>query len=200
MTRSSCPASIWSWEQLSGVTLTLSGPGRAAELVAALNSRQQALLKTLAAGDSIALGEYYRQFAADISERQARRDLETLLEIGAVTREGAGSKTRDANLLPLLPDMNRTSACVTVFIAGSIKIKHLDRKFKERIDKIIASGIDLVVGDADGADTAIQTTLFEQGSSNTTVNEAKKRQRAAMVHSGATTWASGQSTASPLKR
>ena len=57
----------------------------------------------------------------------------------------------------------------TVFIAGSIKIKHLDRKFKERIDKIIASGIDLVVGDADGADTAIQTTLFEQGSSNTTV-------------------------------
>ena len=56
----------------------------------------------------------------------------------------------------------------TVFIAGSIKIKHLDRKFKERIDKIIASGIDLVVGDADGADTAIQTYLFEQGSSNTT--------------------------------
>ncbi len=49
----------------------------------------------------------------------------------------------------------------TVFIAGSIKIKHLDRKFKERIDKIIASGIDLVVGDADGADTAIQTYLFE---------------------------------------
>ena len=57
----------------------------------------------------------------------------------------------------------------TVFIAGSIKIKQLDRKFKERIDKIIASGFDLVVGDADGADTAIQTYLFEQGSSHTTV-------------------------------
>ena len=57
----------------------------------------------------------------------------------------------------------------TVFIAGSIKIKHLDRKFKERIDKVIASGFDVVVGDADGADTAIQTYLFEQGSSNTTV-------------------------------
>ena len=57
----------------------------------------------------------------------------------------------------------------TVFIAGSIKIKHLDRKFKERIDKIIASGFDVVVGDADGADTAIQTYLFEQGSSHTTV-------------------------------
>ena len=56
-----------------------------------------------------------------------------------------------------------------VFIAGSIKIKHLDRKFNERIDKIIASGFDVVVGDADGADTAIQTYLLEQGSSNTTV-------------------------------
>ena len=85
----------------------------------------------------------------------------------------------------------------TVFIVGSIKIKQLDRKFKERIDKIITSGIDLVVGDADGADTAIQTTLFEQGSSNTTVNEVKKRQRAAMVHGGETMWASGRSTASP---
>ena len=55
------------------------------------------------------------------------------------------------------------------FIAGSIKIKHLDRKFKERIDKIIASGFDVVVGDADGADTAIQTYLFAQGSNTTTV-------------------------------
>ncbi len=66
----------------------------------------------------------------------------------------------------------------TVFIAGSIKIKHLDRKFKERIDKITASGFDVVVGDADGADTAIQTYLFEQGGSHTTVNKVKKRQRA----------------------
>ena len=87
------PLPVWD-DQPSGVTLTLSGPGRADELVAALNSRQQAMLKTLAAGDSIALGEYYRQFAADVSERQARRDLETLLEIGAVTRGGAGSTTR----------------------------------------------------------------------------------------------------------
>ena len=57
----------------------------------------------------------------------------------------------------------------TVFIAGSIKIKRLDRKFKDRIDKIIASCFDVIVGDADGADTAIQTYLFEQGGSNITV-------------------------------
>ena len=87
------PLPVWD-DQPSGVTLTLSGPGRAAEMVAALNSRQQALLKALAVGEGIALGEYHRQHAADVSERQARRDLETLHEIGAVAREGAGSKTR----------------------------------------------------------------------------------------------------------
>lgn len=64
-----------------------------------------------------------------------------------------------------------------VFIAGSIKIKRLDRKFKDRIDKIIASGFEVVVGDADGADTAIQTYLFEQGSSNTTVYCSGSRAR-----------------------
>ena len=49
------PLPVWD-DQPSGVTLTLSGPGRAAELVAALNSRQQALLKTLAAGHDPDIG------------------------------------------------------------------------------------------------------------------------------------------------
>lgn len=57
----------------------------------------------------------------------------------------------------------------TVFIAGSRNIKHLDIKVKERIDKIVASKLDVVVGDADGADTAVQNYLFEQGVHNTTV-------------------------------
>ena len=92
---------VWK-DQPSGVTLILSGPERAAELAATLNIRQLALLKALSAGESIALGEYHRQFAVEVSERQARRDLETLQEIGAVTREGAGSKTRyiRTNLTP----------------------------------------------------------------------------------------------------
>ena len=85
----------------------------------------------------------------------------------------------------------------TIFIAGSIKIKHLDRKFKERIDKIIASGFDVVVGDADGADTAIQTTLFEQGSSNTTANEVKRRQRATATKQCGPMLTTGRSIASP---
>lgn len=57
----------------------------------------------------------------------------------------------------------------TVFIAGSMNIKNLDRKVKERIDKIVASDFSVVVGDADGADTSIQFHLATSGETNTTV-------------------------------
>lgn len=57
----------------------------------------------------------------------------------------------------------------TVFISGSINIKDLDYKFKERLDNIIASKLDVVVGDASGADTAIQEYLAKAGHAFTTV-------------------------------
>lgn len=57
----------------------------------------------------------------------------------------------------------------TVFIAGSMNIKHLDVKVKDRIANIVASGFDVVVGDADGADTSIQQHLLDLGHKNTTV-------------------------------
>ena len=50
-----------------------------------------------------------------------------------------------------------------------MNIKHLDPKVKGRIDNIVASEFDVVVGDADGADTSIQTYLFSLGYSKTTV-------------------------------
>lgn len=50
----------------------------------------------------------------------------------------------------------------TVFIAGSIKIKHLDAKVKARLDNVIASKCEVLVGDADGADTSIQQYLSDQ--------------------------------------
>lgn len=50
-----------------------------------------------------------------------------------------------------------------VFIAGSMNIKHLDAKVKERIDNIVAQDFEVVVGDADGADTSIQWHLFNLG-------------------------------------
>jgi hypothetical protein len=57
----------------------------------------------------------------------------------------------------------------TVFIAGSMNIKHLDPKVKERIDNIVASEFEVIVGDADGVDTSIQQYLFGLRHSKTTV-------------------------------
>jgi predicted XRE-type DNA-binding protein len=47
----------------------------------------------------------------------------------------------------------------TVFIAGSISISRLHEKVQERINNIVSSDLNVVVGDADGADTAIQQCL-----------------------------------------
>jgi hypothetical protein len=57
----------------------------------------------------------------------------------------------------------------TVFIAGSMNIKHLDPRVKERIDNIVTSNFDIVVGDADGADSSIQSHLYNHGASKTTI-------------------------------
>lgn len=57
----------------------------------------------------------------------------------------------------------------TVFIAGSISINRLHAKVRERIANVVASGLDVVVGDADGADSAIQKCLHELGAKKVTV-------------------------------
>lgn len=57
----------------------------------------------------------------------------------------------------------------TVFIAGSMNIKHLDRKVKERMANVVAQDYDVIVGDADGADAAIQEFLLESGATKATV-------------------------------
>ena len=57
----------------------------------------------------------------------------------------------------------------TVFIAGSINIKNLDPKVKERTNNIVASDFEVVVGDAGGADTSIQEYLLSLERSRSTV-------------------------------
>ena len=57
----------------------------------------------------------------------------------------------------------------TIFIAGSISISRLHDQVKQRIATIAASDLDVVVGDADGADTAIQNCLSESGATRVTV-------------------------------
>lgn len=57
----------------------------------------------------------------------------------------------------------------TVFIAGSLSINRLHPKFQDRIGKIVSSNFDVVVGDADGADTSIQECLLKQCARRVTV-------------------------------
>lgn len=56
-----------------------------------------------------------------------------------------------------------------VFIAGSMNIKNLDSEVKKRIDNIIEQNFEVVVGDADGADTSVQWHLLNHGGSRATV-------------------------------
>jgi hypothetical protein len=57
----------------------------------------------------------------------------------------------------------------TVFIAGSMSIKHLHPLVLDRLGKIVDNQLAVVVGDADGVDTSIQTYLADSGHVNTTV-------------------------------
>jgi hypothetical protein len=65
----------------------------------------------------------------------------------------------------------------TVFIAGSIKIKRLDPLFVERIENVVREGMDIVVGDANGADTSIQTELARLAAQRVTVFCAGEKPR-----------------------
>jgi hypothetical protein len=64
--------------------------------------------------------------------------------------------------------MIMTKPC-TVFVAGSIGIERLDKRVKERIDKIVGSDHEVVVGDAEGVDSSVQEYLGELGSTHVTV-------------------------------
>jgi hypothetical protein len=49
-----------------------------------------------------------------------------------------------------------------VFIGGSRKVTRLHPDVRRRIDKIIEQGFPILVGDANGADKAVQTYLFSR--------------------------------------
>ncbi|CAN7697383.1 hypothetical protein D9M68_78860 [compost metagenome] len=50
-----------------------------------------------------------------------------------------------------------------IFVAGSISIKQLDPKVKARIDSIVEGDHTVIVGDADGADSSVQSYLCGKG-------------------------------------
>lgn len=82
------------WEDReTGVTLTLWGPGGALDGLASLNARQQALLDAMKVDERIRPAEYRERFATKVSERQARRDLVAMEELGLLRVDGAGAST-----------------------------------------------------------------------------------------------------------
>lgn len=56
-----------------------------------------------------------------------------------------------------------------IFISGSMRIKRLDTKVKERIDNIIDSDFSILLGDADGVDASIQELLNSKGYTKVTI-------------------------------
>lgn len=57
----------------------------------------------------------------------------------------------------------------SVFISGSIAIRHLPGQVISRVMTIYDRGLPIVIGDARGADSAVQRLLFERGATDVTV-------------------------------
>ena len=63
--------------------------------------------------------------------------------------------------------MNRPS---TVFVAGSRQISRLPAEVKTRLDTMVEKGFQILVGDANGADKAVQRYLADKAYSNVLVH------------------------------
>jgi len=59
-----------------------------------------------------------------------------------------------------------------VFISGSMRIKNIAPDVLRRIDNIIRSGLEIIVGDADGVDSSIQNHILGHDYSDVTVYSA----------------------------
>ncbi len=57
----------------------------------------------------------------------------------------------------------------TVFLGGSRRISRLNPEIRQRIDNVLSKGFAVLIGDAHGADKAIQKYLAQKGYRNVTV-------------------------------
>ena len=51
---------------------------------------------------------------------------------------------------------------IKVFIGGSRRVSRLDAPVRVRLDKIVEKGLPVIIGDANGADKAVQQYLFSK--------------------------------------
>jgi hypothetical protein len=66
-------------------------------------------------------------------------------------------------------DYDPENAMKKVFIGGSRKLGRLNRAIKERADNIVGQDFQILIGDANGADKAVQQYLAEKGYKNVIV-------------------------------
>lgn len=81
------------WESMDGVKLIFRQPVSLEEISSRLNKRQRNFLEQLKAGRPYSPKEYRQEFAADVGDRTARRDLEELERAGLIRCEGRGPAT-----------------------------------------------------------------------------------------------------------
>ena len=87
------PAPQWRVDN-DGVTLTLFSRASRFAPEVNLNDRQRDLLAKLKTDEPITVRSYYTHFAQGVSERQARRDLQTLADADILRKDGRGPSTR----------------------------------------------------------------------------------------------------------
>ena len=56
-----------------------------------------------------------------------------------------------------------------VFVSGSRSIGRLNEKISQRLENLISQGLEIVIGDASGADKAVQKWLADRGYAGVTV-------------------------------
>jgi ATP-dependent DNA helicase RecG len=81
------------WESVDGVRLIFRAPVSMEEISSALNERQRSFLEHAKPGRPYSPREYRNDFAADVGDRTARRDLEEMERAGLLRREGRGPAT-----------------------------------------------------------------------------------------------------------
>lgn len=86
------PEPAWK-SHASGITLSMRGGQATAELPKELNVRQIDLLRRMRPGATTDVSAYREEGAAELSERTARNDLQVLLKMGFLARQGRGRST-----------------------------------------------------------------------------------------------------------
>jgi ATP-dependent DNA helicase RecG len=81
------------WEAESGVRLTFFGASSRADFAGRLNDRQARLINILTPGQRVRTRDYLRLVKADLTDRQARRDMSELEALGYLSRSGKGMAT-----------------------------------------------------------------------------------------------------------